>query len=44
LPETQSWVQADPFMFYDFPGYTLKVVEEHMMRVRVSSEKDGQAP
>ena len=35
LPEKHPWVQADPFFFYDFPGYTLKVMEENILRVRV---------
>jgi hypothetical protein len=34
-------VQADPFLFYDFPGYTLKVMEENILRVRVRFDKTG---
>jgi hypothetical protein len=41
LPERHPWVQGDPFMFYDFPGYTLKVMEENILRVRVRFDKAG---
>jgi hypothetical protein len=35
LPEPHPWRQRDPFFFYDFPGYTLMVMEEHLLRIRV---------
>jgi len=35
LPEKRPWMQGDPFMFYDFPGYTLKVMDDNIMRVHV---------
>lgn len=38
LPEKHPWVQADPFLFYDFPGYTLKVMEPNILRVQVRFE------
>jgi hypothetical protein len=44
LPERHPWVQADPFLFYDFPGYTLKVMEEHIMRVQVRFDQAGRVP
>ena len=44
LPEKHPWVQGDPFMFYDFPGYTLKVMEENIMRVHVRFEKAERVP
>jgi hypothetical protein len=37
-------VQADPFLFYDFPGYTLKVMEENILRVRVRLPETGRVP
>ena len=39
LPEKHPWVQADPFFFYDFPGYTLKIMEENILRVNVRFDK-----
>jgi hypothetical protein len=44
LPEKHPWAQADPFMFYDFPGYTLKVTEEHILRVHVRFESTARVP
>ena len=44
LPKKHPWVQADPFMFYDFLGYTLKVMEENILRVRVRFEKRERVP
>ena len=44
LPDKHPWVQADPFLFYDFPGYTLKVMEENILRVRVRFDQTGRVP
>jgi hypothetical protein len=44
LPQKHPWVQADPFMFYDFPGYTLKVMEENILRVRLRFDKAERVP
>ncbi len=41
LPEKHPWVQADPFFFYDFPGYTLKVMEEQILRVQLRFAEKG---
>ena len=30
LPEARPWVQGGPFLFHDFPGYTLKMMDEHL--------------
>ncbi len=35
LPDKHPWVQADPFFFYDYPGYTLKITEPQILRVQV---------
>jgi len=35
LPEKHPWTQTTPFFFHDFPGYTLKVVEENIVSIRV---------
>ena len=44
LPQKHPWVQADPFLFYDFPGYTLKIMEENILRVRVQFDKAERVP
>jgi hypothetical protein len=44
LPDKHPWVQADPFLFYDFPGYTLKIMEENILRVQVRFDKTGRVP
>jgi hypothetical protein len=44
LPQKHPWVQADPFLFYDFPGYTLKIMEENILRVRVRFDKAERVP
>ncbi len=44
LPEEHPWVQADPFFFYDFPGYTLKVTEPQILRVEVRFDQSGRVP
>jgi hypothetical protein len=44
LPEKHPWVQADPFLFYDFRGYTLKVMEDNILRVHVRFEKAERVP
>lgn len=35
LPEPVRWRQGGPFLYHDFPGYTLKMTSEHLLRVRV---------
>ncbi len=35
LPKPRPWTQTTPFFFHDFPGYTLKMADEHILRVRV---------
>ncbi len=44
LPDKHPWVQGDPFMFYDFPGYTLKVTEPNILRVQVRFENAARIP
>lgn len=43
VPEPQQWVQGGPFLFHDFPGYTLKMMDAHILRVRVRFTDQGQA-
>ena len=35
IPERHPWVQGGPFLFHDFPGYTVKMMDDHMLRIRV---------
>ena len=35
IPEAHPWFQGGPFLFHDFPGYTLKMLDEHILQVRV---------
>jgi hypothetical protein len=38
VPEPQPWVQGGPFLFHDFSGFTLKMMDEHLLRARVRFE------
>jgi hypothetical protein len=40
VPEPHPWFQGGPFLFHDFPGYTLKMMDEHMLQVRVRFEQN----
>ncbi len=44
LPDKRPWRQGDPFMFYDFPGYTLKIIEENILRVHVRFDQNPRLP
>jgi len=35
VPEAQGWMQGGPFLFRDFPDYTVKMMDEHLLRIRV---------
>ncbi len=35
VPDAHPWRQGKPFIFQDRPGYTLKMIDEHVLRVRV---------
>jgi hypothetical protein len=39
VPEPHPWVQGGPFLFHDFPGFTLKMMDDHILRVRVRFEQ-----
>lgn len=39
VPQAQPWKQGGPFLFHDFDGYTLKMVDAHLLRVRVRFER-----
>ncbi len=38
LPQQHEWVQKEPFFHHDGEGYTFKIVEPHILRVRVRFE------
>ena len=44
LPEPHPWRQTRPFFFQDFPGYTLKMMSDHIIRVRVQFDRSGRVP
>ena len=35
LPQGRPWTQTTPFLFHDFPGYTIKMMDDHVLRVRL---------
>ncbi len=35
LPESRPWKQGGAFLFHDFDGYTLKMVDANLLRLRV---------
>lgn len=41
LPKPHPWRQTRPFFFHDFPGYTLKMMGDHILRVRVQFDRSG---
>jgi hypothetical protein len=44
VPEPHPWVQGGPFLHQDFPSYTLKMLDEHVLRVRVRFDRDTRVP
>jgi alpha-galactosidase len=44
LPRKHPWRQRDPFFFYDFPGYTLQLPAEQILRIRVHFDQSGRVP
>jgi hypothetical protein len=41
IPETHPWFQGGPFLFHDFPGYSAKMMDDHILRIRVRFENAG---
>jgi hypothetical protein len=35
LPEAHPWFQGGPFLFHDFPGDALKMMDPHILQIRV---------
>ena len=44
LPEKHPWQQRDPFFYTDFPGYTLHLPAEQILRIHVRFEKSERVP
>ncbi len=44
VPDIHRWFQGGPFLFHDFPGYTVKMMDEHILRVRVRFDDAGRVP
>lgn len=44
VPEPRRWVQGGPFLFHDFPGYTVKMMNDHILRIRVRFETATRVP
>jgi hypothetical protein len=44
LPEPHPWTQTTPFFFHDFPGYTVKMAEERILRLRVRFGEANRVP
>jgi alpha-galactosidase len=41
IPEPHPWIQGGPFLHHDYPGFTLKMLDEHILRVRVRFEQSN---
>ncbi len=35
VPEAHPWVQGGPFLYHDLPSCTAKMMDDHMLRIRV---------
>jgi len=44
IPEAHPWVQGGPFLFHDFPGYTVKMMDDHVLRIRVRFDHATRVP
>jgi alpha-galactosidase len=40
VPDAHPWRQGKPFIFQDRPSYTLKMTDEHLLRIRVRFDHD----
>jgi hypothetical protein len=39
IPQSHPWFQGGPFLNHDFPGFSLRMLDEHILRVRVRFEQ-----
>lgn len=44
IPEAHPWFQGGPFLFHDFTGYTVKMMDEHILRIRVRFDNTKRVP
>jgi hypothetical protein len=44
IPAPQPWIQGGPFLFRDFSGYTLKMMNDHLLRIRVRFDHVTRVP
>jgi hypothetical protein len=44
IPEAHPWVHGGPFLFHDFPGYTVKMMDDHVLRIRVRFDNAIRVP
>ena len=44
IPESHPWVQGGPFLFHDFSAYTVKMMDNHMLRIRVRFAEATRVP
>jgi hypothetical protein len=44
IPDAHPWVQGGPFLFHDFNGYTVKMMDNHMLRIRVRFDEAIRVP
>jgi len=41
VPDARRWTQGGTFLHHDFTGYTLKMMEEHILRVHVRFDNEN---
>ncbi|NSW94761.1 MAG: alpha-galactosidase, partial [Bacteroidales bacterium] len=39
IPDSHPWKQGKIALYHDFPGYTLKMIDEHILRIHVRFDK-----
>lgn len=44
MPEPHPWVQGGPYLFRDFPSYTLKMMNDRILRVHVRFDGGARVP
>jgi hypothetical protein len=44
IPESHPWVQGGPFLFHDFDRYTVKMMDNHMLRIRIRFGEASRVP
>jgi hypothetical protein len=44
LPESHDWAQGEQLLYHDFPGYSVKLLDEHLLRIQVRFDQDIRVP